>query len=139
MCTSTAAGFAARLMALEPIGAGMRSAGIVTALILALAWCGSITLAFSQGVEPASVVILGVSHSAMLVSESASPAVLRAFIGRVKPDAICIERPPEQFARNSHYEFTYEIQQIAVPYAREHDMALCPFDWMPSVDDQMLA
>lgn len=94
-----------------------------------------------QTQQPATtqVAVLGVSHSGMLVAESYQPAVLRAYIARVQPDAICIERPPEEFARGSHYEFTYEIQYIAVPYAREKGIELCPFDWIPDIDDQLLA
>jgi hypothetical protein len=85
------------------------------------------------------IVILGVSHSAMLVAESYQPAVFRAYFDQVKPTAICIERAPEELARGSHYEFTYEIQHVAVPYAREHGISLCPFDWLPSAEDKRLA
>lgn len=89
--------------------------------------------------DTTEVVVLGVAHSAMLVAESYQPAVFRAYFDRVQPDAICIERAPEEFARGSHYEFTYEIQHIAVPYAREHGIGVCPFDWLPAVEDQLLA
>lgn len=85
------------------------------------------------------VVVLGVAHAAMLVAEPYRPAVFRAFIDHVNPDAICVERPPEEFARGSHYEFTYEIQDLAVPFAREAGMDLCPFDWIPESEDQILA
>jgi hypothetical protein len=84
------------------------------------------------------VVILGVDHAAQLVSETDQPGMLAAFVERVAPDAICIERAPEEFARGDHYEFTYEIQDVLVPLARERGDALCPFDWMPSKDDMML-
>ena len=60
------------------------------------------------------LVVLGVDHSAQLVSESNSPGMLSAFFDRVKPDVICIERPPEQAARGDHYEFTYEIQGVVL-------------------------
>ncbi len=101
-----------------------------------LAACVTTPLAAQPVTE---VIVLGVAHSAMLAAESYQPAVFRAYIERVKPDAICIERAPEEFARGSHYEFTYEIQDIAVPYAREHGIPLCAFDWLPAVEDQMLA
>lgn len=94
---------------------------------------------FAADARPTRIVVLGVTHAGQLVAESYQPAVLRAFIGRVKPDAIAVERAPEEFARGSHYEFTYEIQDIAVPYAREKQIALLPFDWMPDADDQLLA
>ncbi|MEO8453505.1 MAG: hypothetical protein ABI647_27220, partial [Gemmatimonadota bacterium] len=84
------------------------------------------------------VVVLGVSHSAQLVSERAQPAAYRAFFDRLHPDGIAIERPPEQFARGDHYEFTYEIQSIVVPYARAKQIPLFPVDWMPPLDDQLL-
>src|SRR5690606_23473479 len=84
-------------------------------------------------------MVLGVSHSGMLLAGRYQPAGLRAFLDRAEPDAICIERAPEEFARGSHYEFTYEIQNIAVPYARERGIPLCPFDWLPGADDQILA
>lgn len=89
--------------------------------------------------EPTEVVILGVSHSAMLVAESYQPAAFRAFIERVDPDAICVERAPAELARGDHYEFTYEIQDLAVPFARERGIPLCPFDWMLPPEDQELA
>jgi hypothetical protein len=85
------------------------------------------------------VIILGVEHSPQLVAESYQPAVFRAFFDRIKPDAICIERSPQEFARNDFYEFTYEQQYLAVPYAREHQIPLYPVDWLPSADDQALA
>jgi len=89
--------------------------------------------------DTTEVVVLGVHHSAMLVAEDYQPAVFRAYFDRVAPDAICVERAPEEFARGSHYEFTYEIQHIAVPWARENGVTLCPFDWLPAEEDQLLA
>jgi hypothetical protein len=85
------------------------------------------------------LVILGVGHSSQLVAESYQPAVLRAFIDRVKPDAICIERSPQEFTRNDFYEFTYEQQYLAIPYAKEHRIPLYPIDWLPSAEDTSLA
>ena len=84
------------------------------------------------------VVILGVSHSAQLVAESYQPAEFRAFFDRLHPDAVTVERPPEQFARGDQYEFTYEIQSIVLPYARAHHLPVFPVDWMPPLDDQLL-
>lgn len=93
----------------------------------------------AEGQAKTRVVILGVSHSGQLVAERDSPAHLAAFIRRMKPDAVCVERPPEQFARGDHYEFTYEIQHVILPVAARERIALCPFDWMPPVEDQELA
>ena len=84
------------------------------------------------------VVVLGVNHAAQLMSESDQPAALAAFVTRLAPQAICVERAPEQFARNDHYEFTYEIQDVVVPLARAHGISLCPFDWMPPAEDEVL-
>jgi len=84
------------------------------------------------------VVVLGVNHAAQLVSESDQPAALAAFVTRLAPQAICVERAPEQFARNDHYEFTYEIQDVVVPLARARGISLCPFDWMPPAEDEVL-
>lgn len=84
------------------------------------------------------VMVLGVDHAAQLVSREDRPAVLAAFLDRAAPDAICIERSPEAFARNDFYEFTYEVQDVVVPFARERDIALCPFDWHPSTEDAQL-
>lgn len=109
---------------------------IAGALLASVALADGAALAQETTTE---VLVLGVEHSAMLVAETYQPAVFRAFIERADPDAICIERAPEEFARGSHYEFTYEIQHIAVPYARERGIPLCPFDWLPSTDDQVLA
>jgi hypothetical protein len=85
------------------------------------------------------VVILGVSHAGQLVSRDDSPAHLAAFIRKTKPDAICVERSPDAFARGDQYEFTYEIQHIVMPLAQRHGIALCPFDWMPPAGDAELA
>ena len=84
------------------------------------------------------VVVLGINHAAQLVSESDQPAALAAFVTRVAPQAVCVERAPEQFARNDHYEFTYEIQDVLVPLARARGISLCPFDWMPPAEDEVL-
>lgn len=107
--------------------------------VIPLALAVAIQVPAAAAQEPTEVVILGVSHSGMLVAESYRPAVLRAYFERVDPDAICVERPPEEFARGDHYEFTYEIQHLAVPFARERGIPICPFDWMPDPEDQELA
>ena len=85
-----------------------------------------------------TVIVLGVDHAAQLVAERDQPAALDAFLDRAKPDAICIERTPEAFARGDFYEFTYEAQDVAVPFARRRGIALCPIDWEPPVEDQRL-
>lgn len=84
------------------------------------------------------LVILGVDHSTQLVEERQRPAALRAFYDRVAPAAIAVERSPEEFARGDHYEFTYEIQYVALPYARERGIPVHPVDWIPSRDDMLL-
>jgi hypothetical protein len=85
------------------------------------------------------VVILGVSHSSQLVAESSQPGMFRAFFDRVKPAAFCIERSPQEFARNDFYEFTYEQQYLIVPYAKKRGIPLLPVDWLPSSEYSLLA
>ncbi|MGJ7903678.1 hypothetical protein [Lysobacter sp. 1R34A] len=94
--------------------------------------------AAQAGATPATVIVLGVDHAAQLVSERDQPALLEAFLDRARPDAICIERAPEAFARGDFYEFTYEVQDVAVPFARRHGIELCPIDWEPPAEDQRL-
>jgi hypothetical protein len=104
--------------------------------------CTIITpLAAQQPASPAptTVVIVGVEHSAQLVARRYHPGYLRAFLDRARPAAICIERSPDEFARNDWYEFTYEAQHVAVPYARSRNIDLCAIDWIPSRDDERLA
>lgn len=89
---------------------------------------------------PTTVVVLGVDHSAQLAGHAYHPGYLRAFFDRLRPDALCIEQPPEEFARNVFYfEAAYEQPYVAVPYARRHGIELCPVDWIPSRDDERLA
>jgi hypothetical protein len=101
-------------------------------------------LAFGPGICEAGenaktrIIVLGVSHSGQLISERNSPAQLAAFVHRLHPDAICVERAPELFARGDQYEFTYEIQNVVMPLAQRDHIALCPFDWEPPVEDQRL-
>jgi hypothetical protein len=95
--------------------------------------------ALAAETEKTTVVVLGVEHTAQLVAPSSSAGMLTAFIERVAPDAICIERPPEQASRRDFYDFTYEVQDVVVPHADARRIALCPMDWMPAVEDQMLA
>lgn len=85
------------------------------------------------------VVVLGVDHSAQLINRRQQAGALRAVFQTIDPAAICIERAPERVARNDHYEFTYEIQDVIVPWAREKGLPLCPFDWLPSAEDSALA
>lgn len=87
---------------------------------------------------PTRVIVLGVDHSTQLVARGEQPAALEAFLDRAKPDAICVERAPEAFARNDFYEFTYEVQGVVLPYARRTGVELCPVDWEPSREDQLL-
>jgi hypothetical protein len=85
------------------------------------------------------VIVLGVGHSNQLVSKFCQPAVYRAFIDRIKPDVIGIERSPLEYNRSDFYEFTYEQQYIIVPYAKKKQITLRPFDWLPTGEDQQLA
>ncbi|MBL8656686.1 MAG: hypothetical protein JNJ92_04910 [Altererythrobacter sp.] len=109
-------------------------------MALVLLWSLSGTGAIGAGPPPEQtrVIVLGVDHSAQLVSRAYRAAVMEAFFDRVKPDAICVERDPENFATGDFYEFTYEVSDIAVPYVRDRRLGLCPFDWMPSKNDQVL-
>ncbi len=86
------------------------------------------------------LVILGTDHSPQLVAASYQPAVFRAFFQRVRPDAICIEHPPEDYARGDfrYGQYAYEKHHIALPWAREHRIPVYPVDWVPPPDDQML-
>lgn len=84
------------------------------------------------------LAILGVDHGAQLVAEKDQPGALAAFLDRVKPGAVCIERPPEQASRQDYYEFTYEVQGVILPWAAKSGTELCPIDWMPPMDDQLL-
>lgn len=84
------------------------------------------------------VVILGVGYSTQLINYNHQPAALRAFINKVKPSAICIERSPEEYSKNDFYEFTYEQQYTVVPYAKEKNITLHPIDWLPSENDAEL-
>jgi hypothetical protein len=88
---------------------------------------------------PTTLVVLGVDHSAQLAGRGYHPGYLRAFFDRVRPTALCVERSPDEFARGDYYEFTYEVQHVAVPYARARGVALCPVDWLPGRDDERLA
>ncbi len=85
------------------------------------------------------MIILGVGHSTQLINYNQQPAAIRAFIDKVKPSAICIERSPEEFSRNDFYEFTYEQQYTIIPYARKNKIPLHPIDWLPSDQDLDLA
>ncbi|TDB26520.1 hypothetical protein ATCM_01975 [Stenotrophomonas sp. ATCM1_4] len=100
--------------------------------------CASFAAAAAKDEARTKVIVLGVDHAGQLVAPADSPAHLAAFLARADPDAICIERSPEEFARNSYYEFTYEIQDVAVPFARENGIVLCPVDWQPSAEDARL-
>lgn len=93
----------------------------------------------SSYAQKAKVIILGVGHSTQLINYNQQPAAIRAFIDKVKPSAICIERSPEEFSRNDFYEFTYEQQYTIIPYARKNKIPLHPIDWLPSDQDLDLA
>lgn len=99
---------------------------------------GLITAIMPMFGQKPNVVILGVGHSTQLINYNHQPAAIRAFINKVKPSAICIERSPEEFSRNDFYEFTYEQQFAVIPYARENNIPLYPVDWVPSETDSDL-
>lgn len=112
---------------------------VCTLIILLLS---SLNAASAQDAEAGTrteVVILGVDHSAQLINRKQQAGALRAFFDTIDPAAICIERAPERVARSDHYEFTYEIQDVIIPWAREKGLPLCPFDWLPSAEDSALA
>lgn len=102
-------------------------------------FCFNVFAQQQSNLPKTKVIILGVAHTPQLIAESYQPAVLRAYMDKVKPDAICIERSPQEFARNDYYEFTYEQQYLVVPYARENRIPLCPIDWLPAAEDTLLA
>jgi hypothetical protein len=95
-------------------------------------------LLFGQQKLP-SIVVLGVTHSEQLVNYNQQPAVIRSYIDRVHPAAICFERSPEEYSRNDFYEFTFEQQYCVIPYAKERNIPLYPIDWIPEQRDILLA
>lgn len=113
---------------------------IILAIILGIQVLFSVSAvaAEASAATVTRVVVLGVSHSNQLVAEGDQPAMLDAFIARVHPDAICIERAPRPYSRGDFYEFTYEQQGVVVPYARRHHIAIYPIDWEPSREDELL-
>lgn len=112
--------------------------GWMTRRLFSLALAAASITGMAATPTPTKVAILGVEHAAQLVSERDQPGVLAAFLEQLAPDAICIERPPEQAARGDYYEYTYEVQGVILPYAATHPVALCPIDWMPPVEDARL-
>lgn len=110
-------------------------------LAFLLAMFGFSAASARDGATPkvTEVVILGVDHAAQLVNRRQQAGAMRAFFHSIDPAAICIERAPDRVARNDHYEFTYEIQEVIVPWAGENRVPLCPFDWLPSQEDSALA
>lgn len=127
------------------------TATLATALALVLLWpahggaqrpsrsTAAVTADTAHRPITTTLVVLGVEHSAQLAGRAYHPGYLRAFFDRVRPAALCVERSPDEFARGDYYEFTYEVQHVAVPYARQHGIELCPVDWLPSRDDERLA
>lgn len=113
---------------------------IVLAAILGvqILFSASVFAADASAATATRVVILGVSHSNQLVAEGDQPALLEAFIDRVHPDAICIERAPRPYSRGNFYEFTYEQQGVVVPDAGRRHIAIYPIDWEPSHEDELL-
>jgi hypothetical protein len=86
----------------------------------------------AEHAQPATLVILGiVEHSAQLVAESYQPAVFSAFFQRVQPDIICVEGSPHEFLRGDYYEYSYELQHVAVPFAREEGIPVFPSTGCP--------
>lgn len=122
-----------------------RSCQVVRSLMVAIVMHSTVAGAQSTGVAaPATprtrLVILGADHSAQLVGRRNHPGYLRVFLDRLRPNVICIEQPPEEYARGVFYfEGTYEQQYVAVPYALAHKIELRPIDWIPSRDDERLA
>ncbi|WP_299668156.1 hypothetical protein [uncultured Polaribacter sp.] len=86
-----------------------------------------------------NVVVLGVEHSAQLVNTNHQPAILRAFMDKVNPEGICIERSPREYLKNDFYEFTFEQQYCIIPYAKDNSIPLYPIDWIPEDEDLELA
>ncbi|MBO9873607.1 hypothetical protein J7370_09385 [Xanthomonas sp. D-93] len=112
--------------------------GWMTRCLFLLALAAASASGMAATPAPTRVAILGVEHAAQLVSERDQPGVLAAFLEQLAPDALCIERLPEQAARGDYYEYTYEVQGVILPYAAAHPVALCPIDWMPPVEDARL-
>jgi hypothetical protein len=118
---------------------------VARSLLFAIVVKSTVAGAQSIGATPPAtartrLVILGADHSAQLVGRRNHPGYLRTFLDRVRPDVICIEQPPDEYARGVFYfEGTYEQQYVAVPYALAHKIELRPIDWIPSRDDERLA
>lgn len=70
------------------------------------------------------MVVLGVDRGVQLVNSRHWAAALGAFFSEVALDAICVERSPRRFARGGHYELTYEIQDVLIPWERENGIPL---------------
>lgn len=87
--------------------------------------------------KPTTLIILGVNHGGELVDPEQNPGRYRAYFDAVKPDVFLIEREPERAALANWYPFTYEQQDIVVPYARDHGIPVIPIDWLPPETDSL--
>lgn len=87
--------------------------------------------------RPATVIILGVNHGSELIDPQQNPGRYRAYFDAVKPDVFLIEREPERAALANWYPFTYEQQDIVVPYAHAHGLPIIPIDWYPPEADSL--
>ncbi len=85
------------------------------------------------------ILVLGTDHSPQLAVRSYEPARLRAYLLRLRPDAICVEATPDAFARGAIPDFIHEARHIALPFAAAHGIPVHPIDWVPPADDQRLA
>lgn len=107
------------------------------ALIVALG--ASHTVGASETRTYAEVTVLGVAHSAQLYKREYRPAALRAWLEGVNPDVIAVEVTQERLQQADFYGFTYEIQDVLIPYAKSNRIEYTPFDWEPSVKDMLTA
>lgn len=87
--------------------------------------------------KPVTVIILGVNHGGELIDPEQNPGRFRAYFDAVKPDVFLIEREPERAAIANWYPFTYEQQDIVVPYAHDHGLPIIPIDWYPPEADSL--
>lgn len=105
--------------------------------LIGLLLCGVYSTPALASSRPASVIILGVNHGGELIDPEQNPGRYRAYFDAVKPDVFLIEREPERAALANWYPFTYEQQDIVVPYAHDHGIPIIPIDWYPPVTDAL--
>ncbi len=107
----------------------------IVLIVIGLMYCPMLGASGNQNINPDStkVLVIGTIHGNHETNKNYSYQDLLNILTTFRPDAICVEIPPDYFRKRSYLK----EMMLASILGIEHSINVYPIDWWPSEDNRV--